>query len=219
MLSDAPPPQWPLWDQDPPVDQVAAASPEDSEPAEEDVDLLLDAMGHRAGDAQQSKAIYDQLRLIAHSHRLRWMGDPTVGTTALVHEAYLKLARSTLRFRSRAHFMATSSRAMRQVLVTYAEARCAQKRGGGDRDLQLDESRVSDISDDDALEITAIGEALRRLAKFDERGARIVECRFFGGLTVDETAEALGLSAATVTRSWRTIRTWLYRELQEEPTS
>lgn len=214
MLPEAPPPHWPLWDPLPATDD--SALPGGDGAREDDVDLLLDALGHRSGDAAQSKAIYDQLRLIAHSHRLRWIGDPTVCTTALVHEAYLKLARSSLRFRSRAHFLATSSRAMRQVLVTYAEARCAQKRGGPEHDLELDESRVSDISDADAHEITAIGEALRRLARVDERGARIVECRFFGGLTVEETAEALDLSPATVTRSWRSIRTWLYRELNDE---
>jgi RNA polymerase sigma factor (TIGR02999 family) len=209
---DAPPflaATWPLW-------STGGPDLDTAEPAEGEADQLLNALGYRAGDALRSKAIYDQLRQIAHSHRIRWVGDPTVCTTALVHEAYLKLARSPLRFRSRAHFLATSSRAMRQVLVTYAEARCAQKRGGGDRALPLEEGCVSGLSDEDAAEITAIGEALRRLARYDERGARVVECRFFAGLTVEETAEALDLSPATVTRTWRSIRTWLYRELHGE---
>ena len=179
-----------------------------------DVAHLLDILGHRDGDDPRRCArIYTQLRQIAHAHRVRSFGTPSVCTTALVHEAYLKLARSTMRFRSRAHFMMTSSRAMRQVLLTYAEARCAQKRGGGQRPVALDEATDVVMTDVDAAEIAGIGEALERLARRDERGVRVVECRFFGGLTVDETAETLGLSPATVTRSWRAARSWLFDEL------
>ena len=178
-----------------------------------DVDQLLSVLGYEPDDVDRSAKIYGQLRQIAHSHRVRWGGDATVCTTALVHEAYLKLSRSQMRFESRAHFMATSSRAMRQVLVTYAEARCTQKRGGGERLLPLDESLMSPLLNRDADEIAAIDESLRRLARWDERGARIVECRFFAGLSVDETAEALGLSPATVRRTWQKVRTWLYLDL------
>jgi len=111
--------------------------------------------------------------------------------------------------------MMTSSRAMRQVLVTYAEAQCTQKRGGGKKPLPLDDASGVVLTDDEAEEIAGIGEALRRLERYDERGARVVECRFFAGLTVDETAEVLGLSPATVTRCWRSVRLWLYNELDE----
>jgi RNA polymerase sigma factor (TIGR02999 family) len=180
-------------------------------------DDLLNALDYDRGDTERSAHVYGQLRQIAHSHRLRWGGDATVCTTALVHEAYLKLAKSKLRFQSRAHFMATSSRAMRQVLVTYAEARCTQKRGGGERSLSLDEVNVADLSDREAAEIASIDESLRRLARWDERGARVVECRFFAGLTVDETAEALEMSPATVRRSWHKVRTWLYLDLHPSP--
>lgn len=178
-----------------------------------DADRLLSVLGYEKEDVDRSLRIYDQLRQIAHSHRVRWGGDATVCTTALVHEAYLKLAKSKLRFQSRAHFLATSSQAMRQVLVTYAEARCTQKRGGGERSLSLDEASVGDLATREAGEVAAIDESLRRLARWDERGARVVECRFFAGLTVDETAEALGLSPATVRRTWQRVRTWLYLDL------
>lgn len=181
-----------------------------------DADRLLSVLGYERDDLDRASQIYNQLRQIARAHRVRWGGDATVCTTALVHEAYLKLSRSSLRFQSRAHFMATSSRAMRQVLVTYAEARCAQKRGGGERHLSLDEAHLGGLGGlgaHDAAEVAAVDESLRRLARWDERGARVVECRFFAGLTVDETAEALELSPATVRRIWQKVRTWLYLDL------
>ncbi len=177
----------------------------------DDVSHLLDALGFRSRDPSRCARIYAQLRQIAHAHRARWGGDTTVCTTALVHEAYLKLAGSSLRYESRAHFLATASRAMRQVLVTYAEARTAQKRGGGAEPLPLDDNLA--LTDAEAADLVAIGDALERLARWDERGARVVECRFFAGLTVDETAEALDLSPATVSRAWNKVRPWLHREL------
>ena len=176
---------------------------------------LLGTLGHDADDPAHSARVYAQLRQIAHAHRVRAFGSPSVCTTALVHEAYLKLARSAMRFRSRAHFMMTSSRAMRQVLLNYAEARCAQKRGGGLHPIPLDEATGVSMTDSEAAEIAEIGSALRRLERHDQRGVQVVECRFFAGLTVDETAEALGLSPATVTRSWRAARSWLYGALAE----
>ena len=196
-----------------PVEPVEPVGAETFAGLDDDVAQLLGVLGHRPGEAAPGGRLYVQLREIARAHRARWIGDPTMCTTALVHEAYLKLARSSLRFRSRAHFVMTSSRAMRQVLVTYAEARCAQKRGGGRRPLSLDDVPGIAMSDAEAAEVAGIGEALRRLEQVDARGARVVECRFFGGLTVDETAATLGLSPATVTRCWRAVRLWLYREL------
>ena len=201
----------------PPPVQEAPSDDSDIPPQELDADVarLLGVLGHNDGAPEQCGHIYEQLRQIAHAHRMRWIGTPSVCTTALVHEAYLKLARSSLRFRSRTHFMMTSSRAMRQVLVTYAEAQCTQKRGGGRKPIPLDDASGVALTDEEAEEIAGIGEALRRLERYDERGARVVECRFFAGLTVDETAEVLGLSPATVTRCWRSVRLWLYNELDE----
>ncbi|MEM0964268.1 MAG: ECF-type sigma factor, partial [Bacteroidota bacterium] len=178
-----------------------------------DVAQLLGVLDHHDNEPGRCARIYAQLRQIAHAHRVRAFGSPSVCTTALVHEAYIKLAKSSMHFRSRAHFMMTSSRAMRQVLLTYAEARCAQKRGGGKRPVSLDEATDVVMTDAEAEEIAGIGEALERLERIDERGARVVECRFFGGLTVDETADALGVSAATVTRAWRSARAWLFQEM------
>lgn len=183
---------------------------------DDDVAHLLGVLGYREDSPERGARIYEQLRRMASAHRFRYYGTPSMCTTALVHEAYMKLAQSSMAFRSRSHFMMTLSRAMRQVLLTYAEARCAQKRGGGQRPLSLDETSAVVVTDNEAAEIAGIGEALERLAKIDERGARIVECRFFAGLTVDETAAALDVSPATVTRCWREVRVWLYRELSAE---
>ena len=193
-----------------------AACGVDAATLDDDVAHLLGVLGHRDDAPERGARIYEQLRRMAAAHRFRYIGTPSMCTTALVHEAYLKLAQSSMAFRSRAHFMMTLSRAMRQVLLTYAEARCAQKRGNGQRPLPLDETSAVVVTDAEAAELAGIGEALARLEKVDERGARVVECRFFAGLTVDETAATLGLSPATVTRCWRDVRVWLYRELSAE---
>ncbi|MBC13729.1 hypothetical protein B1759_08865 [Rubrivirga sp. SAORIC476] len=208
----------PLPAEAPPALPVPSAPPDgiDDETLDIDVARLLDVVGHRPDAPENGARVYEQLRRMASVHRLRYMGTPSVCTTALVHEAYLKLARSSMAFRSRAHYMMTLSRAMRQVLLTYAEARCTQKRGGGRRPLSLDETAAVVVTDTEAAEIAGIGEALKRLERVDARGARVVECRFFAGLTVDETAATLGLSPATVTRCWRSVRVWLYRELTAE---
>ena len=183
-----------------------------------DVTLLLDALRRGEADSEALfQRLYTELRALARHHRSRWNGNDTLNTTAIVHEAYFKLVGSVEGFEDRAHVLGVASRAMRQVLVTYAEARRALKRGGGVPDVRLDEASGADaalLSDDQADTIAELDEALRRLARTDGRAARVVECRFFGGMTVDETAEALGLSSATVGRSWRAARAWLYGELQ-----
>ena len=183
------------------------------------VEALLAAV--RTGDADASalyRRLYDELHGLARAQRARWNGNWTLNTTALVHEAYEKLA-SKSDYASRAHVLATASRAMRQVLVTYAEGRRAQKRGGGAADLPLDEALAvpvgGPISDGQADDVLALDDALRRLADRDGRAAKVVECRFFGGLSVKETAAALDVSEATVTRSWRLARAWLYGELAD----
>jgi RNA polymerase sigma factor (TIGR02999 family) len=180
----------------------------------EQVTLLLRAVA--AGDRQALDrlfdAVYGELKRLAHVQRRKWSGDYTLNTTALVHEAYLKLVRQDeVSWADRGHFYAVASRAMRQILVSYAERRCAAKRGGGADPLPLDE--VNPVSPEAAGEILALDEALQRLASLEERQGRVVECRFFAGLPVRETAEVLGLSPATVKRDWALASAWLRREI------
>lgn len=159
--------------------------------------------------------LYGELRRIAH---LRMRGERdghTLGTTALVHEAYLELAGlDRMTWRDRAHFLAVAARAMRRVLIDHAVARGAQKRDGGRRALPLDEAAqlVAGAGPPDD-ELLALDEALERLAAVSERQCRVVECRFFAGMSVEETAEALRTSPATVKRDWTVARAWLHREL------
>lgn len=161
--------------------------------------------------------VYGELRRLASRHRARWNGNETLNTTAIIHEAYIKLVGHHDSFENRSHFLAVASRAMRQVLLSYAEAQNAQKRGGGLPDATLNEELL--LTDEQAENLTTLHNALKRLEAVDERAARVVECRFFGGMTVEETAEALSVSPATITRSWRTARAWLFGELQRDPFS
>lgn len=156
--------------------------------------------------------VYDQLRRMAHRELEREAGPRTLDTTGLVHEAYLKLvAGSTLPLRNRRYFFGAAARAMRQILVDAARRRNRLKRGDGERPLPLDESKVE--IDAYAEELLLLDDALTRLAAQHPRPARVVECRFFAGLEVEETAEALAVSPATVMRDWRRGKAWLYREL------
>jgi RNA polymerase sigma factor (TIGR02999 family) len=159
--------------------------------------------------------VYEPLRRLSRQQRRRWDGDYTLCTTALVHEAYLKLVRTDgADWRDRTHFFAVASRAMRQILVNYAERRTAQKRGGGVEVVPLDE--VNPVSPDAAEELLALDEALQRLEAIEPRRCRVVECRFFAGLAIHETAEALGVSVATVKRDWALASAWLRREVSAE---
>lgn len=185
-------------------------------PADAEVTALLAAV--QRGDADPAELygrLYHDLHALAHSQRARWNGNWTMNTTALVHEAYEKLAGKD-DYASRAHLLATASRAMRQVLVSYAERRSAKKRGGSTPDLPLDDQLVALLSDAQADDVLALDDALQRLAAVDERDAQVVECRFFGGLSVEETAAALDVSVSTVTRSWRAARAWLRAELRDD---
>ncbi len=179
---------------------------------------LLDALGRGeppSGDLFER--LYGDLRKIAQRQRGRWVGNDTINTTALVHEAYLKIEGASVE--NRAHLLAVASRAMRQVLVSYGEARKAQKRGGGASHTEINDDLVgSPFTEAQADRAALVEDALRRLEAADPRAARVVECRFFGGLSVQETAQALGVSEATVARSWRAARAWLYGELQGEIT-
>lgn len=187
------------------------------------ISRLLDAVAE--GDPAALDAVvallYDELRLLARQQRRRWRGDHTLDTTALVHEAYIKLVQQKrIATESRAHFLALASRAMRHILSNYAEERRAKKRGGGLEHLSLREVvlplRDSVAGADDAAEVLgAMNAALDRLEALHGRACRVVECRFYGGLTIEETAAALGTSPRTVKRDWAYARAWLNRELQE----
>jgi RNA polymerase sigma factor (TIGR02999 family) len=159
--------------------------------------------------------VYDELRQIAHRQLGRERPGHTLGTTALVHEAYLKLVDQTrARLTDRVHFFAVAARAMRRILVDYARRHRAIKRGGGAQvRLSLDDPVLSAEQRADAL--ISLDEALTRLAEVDDRVSRVVECRFFGGLTEEETAEALGITARTVRRDWVKAKGWLHHELRE----
>jgi RNA polymerase sigma factor (TIGR02999 family) len=156
--------------------------------------------------------VYAELRRIAAREMRREKPGRTLQTTALVHEAYLRLLKdASLSFENRAHFLGIAARAMREILIEHARARSARKRGGGAVRLTLDDLTAAVPSP--SIDVLALDEALRRLARLDERHARVVELRYFGGLSVEETAAALGLSPATVKRDWTLARAWLFREL------
>jgi RNA polymerase sigma factor (TIGR02999 family) len=179
-----------------------------------DITDLLHA--HAAGDAaaleQLLPRVYGELRRIARVRLSRERDAHTLAPTDLVHEAYLKLLPvERVDWNSRAHFFAIASRAMRNVLVDHAVRRGAAKRGAGATLLALDDT---DAAIEQPLDdLIALGEALDRLEQLDARQARVVECRFFGGLSLDETAEALHTSPATVSRDWTFARAWLHNEL------
>lgn len=164
--------------------------------------------------------VYEELSRLAHRQRQRWDGDFTLTTTALVHEAYLKLAgQRQLPTRNRAHFLALAARAMRHILCNYARDRRRQKRGGGQPHLALDQvdpadGMALDLSADQADRLAGLDEALRRFESIAERQCRVVECRFFGGMSVEETAAALDMSPRSVKRDWAFARAWLLREMQ-----
>ena len=187
--------------------------PETREHTTTDRPLPRTAIGGRVTVDQMVPLIYDELRRIAH-HRLRAeQTGHTLETTGLVHEAYLRLVGSEqLEFGSRAHLLAIAAQAMRHVLIDSAVSRNAQKRGGGHHPLSLEDAPI--IAATRSEELLALDEALRHLSAIDERQARVVECRFFGGMNIEETAAALDMSPATVKRDWALARAWLNRELQ-----
>jgi len=159
-------------------------------------------------------AVYDELRRLAHRKLRGERDDLTLRTTELVHEAYLKLVdHHDVDWQDRQHFFAVAARAMRQVLVEHARRRRADKRGGGAPIQPLDQ--VTPSTPRPPAAVLAVDQALDRLAELDERQVRVVECRFFGGYTIEETADVLDVSHSTVERDWRTAKAWLRRELQD----
>jgi RNA polymerase sigma-70 factor (ECF subfamily) len=168
--------------------------------------------GDEAAFAKLTPLVYEELRRLAHRHMGGQRPDHTLQTTALVNEAYLRLADQTNpRWQSRAHFFAVAARAMRQILVSYARSNRAQKRGGGALKVELDEAAL--VSPEQSKEIVDLHEALERLATLDARKAQVVELKYFGGLDYDEMAEVLKISRITVRRDWEFAKLWLYTEL------
>ena len=168
--------------------------------------------GNRAALDALMPLVYDDLRKRAHGHLRREAEGHTLTTTALVHETYLKLLDlDRLRWQDRAHFLALASQAMRNILVSYARQHRAEKRGGGERPLTLDDELP--VRTESAEHLLALDQALNRLGELSERLSQTVEMRFFGGMKVDEIAEVLGVSSGTVKLDWRKARAWLYREL------
>ena len=159
--------------------------------------------------------VYDELRRIAARKLRDERGGHTLSATALVHEAWIELSKlNRIQWQNRSHYLAVAAQAMRRILIDYAVSRSRQKRGGGQALLPL-ESDVWAVAETRGEQLLALDEALARLAALNERQARIVEQRFYGGMTVEETAEALQMSPATVKREWATARAWLNRELHE----
>lgn len=188
---------------------------------QESVARLLHALrdGGRASFDDLYALVYDTLHDLAEAQRRRWQGDETLNTTALVHEAYVRLAdQSEPEWQNRSHFLAVASTAMRQILLDYAKRKRAAKRGGGRTRVSLHEieatlSGSGDSSGAWSEAVIALEESLQRLQRHDPRQCRIVECRFFAGMTIQETAESLGISPATVKRGWSMAQAWLYRDL------
>jgi RNA polymerase sigma factor (TIGR02999 family) len=158
--------------------------------------------------------VYDQLRRIAHRYVQRERAGHTLQTSALVNEAYLRLAGQNVVWENRAHFFAVTAKVMRHILIDHARRRSYTKHGGEARQVSLDEA--SAMSLERAAELIALEEALDELAELDPRKSRVVELRYFGGLSLEETAEVLKVSLMTVRRDWRAAKAWLYRRLKAE---
>ena len=159
--------------------------------------------------------VYDELRRLAANYLRRERPDHTLQPTALVHEAYLRLVDQTrVNWQNRAHFFGVAAQLMRRILVDHARAHHAGKRGGEFQKLSIDEN--VDKAVERSAELVALDDALRELAAIDEQKARIVELRYFGGLSVEETAEVLGVTPVTVKRHWRATKAWLYGRMQKQ---
>ena len=168
--------------------------------------------GEQAALDKLMPLVYDELRRIARPYMRRQSPGHTLQTTALIHEAYLKLVgQADKHWQNRAHFFGVAAQAMRHILVDYARSRQCAKRGGKVQLVPLDKSAI--VSEDRAEELVALDDALRRLAEIDARKSQIVEMRYFGGLSVKQTAEVLKVSPDTVMRDWRLARSWLRREM------
>ncbi len=179
-----------------------------------DITILLAEVtkGNKEAVSKLVPLVYDEMRQLAGRYMRRERPNHTLQATALVHEAYLKLVEQRSDWQSRAHFFAVAAQVMRHILIDHARGHVRAKRGGAQKAVTLDEALV--FSEDKSAQLLAVDEAMQRLAKLDPRQSKVVELRFFGGLTVEETAEALGISTITVKRDWNLARAWLYGELE-----
>ena len=185
-------------------------------PAPNDVTQLLIAWsnGDQAARDQLMSVVYEELHRLARRYMRRESPGHTLQTSALVNEAFVRLVdQRNVHWQNRAHFFGIAAQMMRRILVDYARSRSYAKRGGGKRALSLDEGLI--VSEERSAEVVAVHEALEELAKFDVRKSQIVELRFFGGLTIDETAEVLGVSPGTVMSNWTVAKAWLRREISQ----
>jgi RNA polymerase sigma-70 factor (ECF subfamily) len=177
--------------------------------------------GDRAALDRLTPLVYDEIRRIAHRYVQREREGHTLQTTALVNEAYLRLAgKQQINWQNRAHFFAVTAQVMRHILIDYARRRHYVKHGGEAQRIAFDEALATEeavlMTKPRAMELLALDEALNELAKFDPRKSRVVELRYFGGLSLDETAEVLEVSPMTVRRDWRVAKAWLFKRMKAE---
>jgi RNA polymerase sigma factor (TIGR02999 family) len=183
-------------------------------PSPQQVTQLLSAWsdGDLSARDQLMPLVYDELHRLAHRYMKRESPGHTLQTSALVNEAFVKLVdQRNVRWQNRAHFFGIAAQLMRRILVDHARGRQTAKRGEGVQAVSFDDALY--VSDERSAEVIAVHEALEQLAKFDERKGHIVELRFFGGLSIDETADVLGVSPGTVMRDWTLAKAWLHREM------
>jgi RNA polymerase sigma-70 factor, ECF subfamily len=187
-----------------------------SPPPQEVTQLLVDwGNGNQAALDRLMPVVYTELRQLAHRYMRRERPGHTMQTTALIHEAYLRLVdQNQVRWQHQAHFFGIAARLMRQILIEHARSHTRAKRGGGVGTISLDEAAV--VSQMRAMELLALDDALERLAAIDPRKSRVVELRFFGGLSVEEAAIVLNIAPNTVLRDWRMAKAWLRREISHE---
>ena len=178
--------------------------------------LLIDcSKGSQDAFKQLFPLVYEELRRLAHRYMTQERPGHTLQTTAVVHEAYLRLIdQKHVQWQNRAHFFAIASQMMRRILITHAQSHAYAKRGGGALKVSLDEAAI--LSPERATELIALDEALKSLTAIDSRRSQVVELRFFGGLDNEEIAEVLKISPNTVTRDWNVAKAWLYREMNKE---
>lgn len=187
--------------------------PQENDSSPRITELLHEWSDGRSGAVDELlPLVYSELRSRAAAYLRRERSNHTLQTTALVHEAYLKLADQHIEWKNRGHFFAIAAQAMRRILVDYAKNRHRAKRGGSDENLPLEEVLLAS-ADETGTDIAALDEALKRLAEFDPQQERLVELRYFGGLSLNESAEVLQISRATAAREWQIAKAWLHREL------
>jgi RNA polymerase sigma-70 factor, ECF subfamily len=188
-----------------------------STPSPHELTELLIAWGNGSQDAleQLFPLVYEELRRLAHRYMRRERPGHSLQTTAVVHEAYLRLIdQKHVQWQNRAHFFAIAAQMMRRILITHAQSHAYAKRGGGALKVSLDETAI--LSKERAGELIALDEALNSLSAIDPRRSQVVELRFFGGLSNEEIAEVMKISPNTVTRDWNVAKAWLYREMSKE---